>query len=264
MGKVLVVEDDPSIRDALHYSLRQEQHEVLTASDGIEAIEIARAAEPELVVLDLMLPRMSGLDVCRVLRAESPVLILMLSAKDEEVDRVVGLEMGADDYVVKPFSMRELLTRIASLLRRDRISRQSGREHYAAPSSNPREVFEFGDFVLDVTAHELLRRGSPVALRPREFELLEYLLRHPRQVLTRDMILRGVWGYSFDGQSRTVDVHVRWLREKIEADPANPQYVLTVRQVGYKFVPQPVARATAPSTSAADDEIRAERAPEPA
>lgn len=239
MGRVLVVEDDPSIRDAVSYSLKQEQHEVFTAADGVEALEVARSGGPELIVLDLMLPRMSGLDVCRVLRAESPVLILMLSAKETEVDRVVGLEMGADDYMVKPFSMRELLTRITSLLRRDRISRQSARAPLPAPQ---REAFEFGDFVLDVTAHELTHSGRTVALRPREFELLEYFLRHPRQVLTRDAILRAVWGYSFDGQSRTVDVHVRWLREKIEADPAAPQHLLTVRQVGYKFLPKPLDR----------------------
>lgn len=236
MGRVLVVEDDPSIRDAVSYSLKQEQHEVFTAADGIEAIEVARAAGPELIVLDLMLPRLSGLDVCRVLRAESPVLILMLSAKEAEVERVVGLEMGADDYMVKPFSMRELLTRIASLLRRDRLSRQSA----SAPLPPPQhEAFQFGDCTLDLTAHELTQHSRPIALRPREFELLEYFLRHPRQVLTRDTILRAVWGYSFDGQSRTVDVHVRWLREKIEVDPAEPQHLLTVRQVGYKFLPKP-------------------------
>ncbi|RLT26057.1 MAG: DNA-binding response regulator [Chloroflexi bacterium] len=233
MGKILVVEDDPAILETISYNLRREQHEVLTATNGVDGLSTARQCEPELVVLDLMLPRLSGLDVCRALRAEGPVLILVLTARETEVDRVVGLEMGADDYMTKPFSMRELLTRVGALLRRDRISREAAQ--VAAPDQG-RGRIECGDLILDAGAHEVRRAGKPLALRPREFELLEYFFRHPGQVLSRQMILDAVWGYSYDGESRTVDVHVRWLREKLEEDPSVPQRIVTVRHFGYKFV----------------------------
>ncbi|MGE0227893.1 MAG: winged helix-turn-helix domain-containing protein [Dehalococcoidia bacterium] len=233
MSRVLVVEDDPAILDAVAYNLKRDGHEVLASADGLDGLRLAREEDPDLIVLDLMLPRMSGLDVCRIVRAEKAVPILMLTARDTEVDKVVGLEIGADDYLTKPFSMRELMARVNAVLRRDRISREAG--HGLTPARP--ETLEGGDIVLSVSAHEVRRGDQPVQLRPKEFDLLEYLMRHPGQVLTREMILESVWGYSYGGETRTVDVHIRWLREKLEADPAHPVHIQTVRSVGYKFVP---------------------------
>jgi two-component system OmpR family response regulator len=230
---VLVVEDDPAILDAVAYNLKRDGHEVLATADGLEGLRLAREEDPDLIVLDLMLPRMSGLDVCRIVRAEKTVPILMLTARDTEVDKVVGLEIGADDYLTKPFSMRELMARVNAALRRDRISREAGVDARTFHA----EVIEGGNIVLSITAHEARRDGELVQLRPKEFDLLEYLMRHPGQVLTREMILESVWGYSYGGETRTVDVHIRWLREKLEADPAHPVHLQTVRSVGYKFVP---------------------------
>jgi DNA-binding response OmpR family regulator len=178
---------------------------------------------------------MSGLDVCRIIRTETPVPILLLTARDSEADVVQGLEMGADEYVAKPFSMRELRARVASMLRRDRLSRDAGP---AVVSRNgDAEALTAGDLALSPAAHELTRRGIPVKLRPREFALLEFLMRNPGQVFTRDVILEKVWGLTYPGETRTVDVHVRWLREKIEDDPSDPRHIQTVRSVGYKFQP---------------------------
>lgn len=232
MPRVLLVEDDLSIADAISYNLEADGHEVLRAADGISALELARSEHPDLVVLDVMLPRMSGLDVCRILRNEQTVPILMLTARTGEADKVQGLDLGADDYVTKPFSMRELRARVASLLRRDRLSRDA-----ASDERDSATVLTGADITLDVTRHEVERDGRPVSLRPREFELLEFLMRHPGQALTRELILSGVWGFSYAGETRTVDVHIRWLREKLESDPAHPQHIQTVRGVGYKFVP---------------------------
>jgi DNA-binding response OmpR family regulator len=178
---------------------------------------------------------MSGLDVCRILRDETPVPILMLTARDAEADVVQGLDLGADEYVTKPFSMRELRARVTSMLRRDRISRQAGPGQ--AGEEGASEVLSAGNLVLSPSSHELLRDGVAVALRPREFALLEFLMRHPGQVFTRDVILEKVWGLTYPGETRTVDVHVRWIREKIEDDPSNPVHLMTVRSVGYKFAP---------------------------
>jgi two-component system OmpR family response regulator len=232
MSTVLLVEDDPTILDTVAYNLKREGPNVVTAEDGLEGLRLSREVEPDLLVLDLMLPRMSGLDVCRIVRTERPVPILMLTARDTEVDKVVGLELGADDYVTKPFSMRELMARVNAALRRDRISRDAGSTDGAAT-----EILEGGGIVLDITAHEARIDGRLVQLRPKEFDLLQYLMRHPGQVLTREMILDAVWGYSYGGETRTVDVHIRWLREKLEADPGHPAHITTVRSVGYKFVP---------------------------
>ncbi|MDO9444257.1 MAG: response regulator transcription factor, partial [Dehalococcoidia bacterium] len=186
------------------------------------------------IVLDVMLPRMSGLDVCRVLRAEMPVPILMLTARDAEADVVQGLDIGADEYVTKPFSMRELRARVTSLLRRDEISRGAGPRD-AVEGGDTASVVA-GDLELSPMRHELRRGGTVVRLRPREFALLEFLMRHPGQVFTRDAILAAVWDITYPGETRTVDVHVRWLREKIEDDPSDPKHIQTVRSVGYKFV----------------------------
>ncbi len=232
MSTVLVVEDDAGIRDAVAYNLGLDGHAVLTASDGASGLELARTHHPDAVVLDVMLPRMSGLDVCRILRAETPVPILLLTARDAEPDRVQGLELGADDYVTKPFSMRELRARVTSMLRRDDLSRHAGLK-----TDEAAHAVTAGRLTLDPTKHELRRDGTIVPLRPREFALLEYLMRHPEQVLTRDQILESVWGITYRGETRTVDVHIRWLREKIEDEPARPEHILTVRSIGYKFVP---------------------------
>ncbi|MEX2032582.1 MAG: response regulator transcription factor, partial [Dehalococcoidia bacterium] len=192
MSHVLVVEDDQAIRETIAFNLQRDGHEVATAADGIAGLEAARANRPDLIVLDVMLPRMSGLDVCRILRDETPVPILMLTARDAEADVVQGLDLGADEYVTKPFSMRELRARVTSLLRRDRISRQAGPGQ--AGEDGVAEVLAAGNLVLSPSSHELLRDGVAVALRPREFALLEFLMRHPGQVFTRDVILEKVWG----------------------------------------------------------------------
>lgn len=233
MMTVLVVEDDPAILEAVAYSIGRDGYEVLTAADGIRGLELARERKPDAVVLDVMLPRMSGLDVCRILRAEMPVPILLLTARDSEADRVQGLETGADDYLTKPFSMRELRARVASLLRRDSLSRAAGPRETTAPPPPP--ALRLGDIEVDERSHEARYKGATLSLRPREFALLLYFMRHPGQALTRSQILEEVWGITFMGETRTVDVHVRWLREKIEDDPANPVRIQTVRGVGYRF-----------------------------
>ncbi|MEX2447079.1 MAG: response regulator transcription factor [Dehalococcoidia bacterium] len=237
MPTVLVVEDDPAILEAVAYSLQRDGHQVTTAADGVAGLEAARELRPDAIVLDVMLPRMSGLDVCRVLRAELPVPILLLTARDSEADRVQGLEIGADDYLTKPFSMRELRARVASMLRRDAISRLAGTRDDDGSAPPAGVVIRAGDIVLDEHRHEVKRGEEEVALRPREFVLLAYLMRHPGQVLSRNQILEDVWDITYAGETRTVDVHVRWLREKLEDDPAQPRHIQTVRGFGYRFVP---------------------------
>ena len=230
MARVLVVEDDAAILETVAYNLGREGHDVVTAADGVSGLQLSRETEPDLIVLDLMLPRMSGLDVCRVVREERPVPILVLTARSEEGDKIAGLDLGADDYVTKPFSMQELVARVGAMLRRDRISRQ-------AANGVSGGVLRGGGIELRPDAREVRRDEEVVRLRPKEFELLECLMRHPGQVLTRDRILEHVWGYEFGGGTRTVDVHMRWLRQKLEATPSKPQHLVTVRTVGYKFVP---------------------------
>ncbi len=223
---VLVVEDEPSLVATLSYNLRKNGFNVMSSLDGVDGLQAARRARPDIVVLDLMLPKMDGLEVCRRLRAESDVPILMLTAKTEEFDKVVGLEMGADDYLTKPFSMRELMARVRALLRRS-----SARE-----STEATTVIAAGSLQLDARGRTVSRAGSEVALKPKEFDLLYFLAKNAGQVFTREQLLEHVWGYDFFGGSRTVDVHVRWLREKVEDRPAQPTHLLTVRGVGYKFV----------------------------
>jgi two-component system response regulator RegX3 len=220
---ILVVEDEPTLRETLAEALEGEGFEVRTAADGPSAVASFRDAAPDLVLLDLMLPGMSGMDVCRAIRAESSVPIVMLTARDAEIDKVVGLEVGADDYVTKPFSLRELTARIRAILRR---SDQPG-----AAQLPP--LVDLGSVRVDLAGHRLLRDGRVVAVKPKVFELLTFLLRHPGQVLTRDQLLEHVWGYDYPGETRTVDVHVHWLRAAIEVDPASPSLVQTVRGVGY-------------------------------
>jgi DNA-binding response OmpR family regulator len=229
---ILVVEDDLTLLEALEYNLVGEGYAVITAADGLTALEVARDEQPDLIVLDLMLPRLDGFEVCRILRRETNVPILMLTARSDEVDRIVGLEVGADDYLTKPFSMRELLARVKALLRRVRLIREEVAGEQVRPGS---EQLAFGDLVIDLDRHEVLVRGQALRLKPKEFELLVFLTRHPGMALSRDLLLERVWGWDYGGGSRTVDVHVRWLREKVEADPANPEHIVTVRGIGYCF-----------------------------
>jgi len=231
-ARVLVVEDDLTLLEALEYNLAGEGYEVITAADGLTALDVAREERPDLIVLDLMLPRLDGFEVCRILRRETNVPILMLTARADEVNRVVGLEVGADDYLTKPFSMRELLARVKALLRRVRLIREEMAGEQGTPAA---QRLAFGDLVIDLDRRDVLLRGESLRLKPKEFELLLFLARHKGMALSRDLLLERVWGYEFGGGSRTVDVHVRWLREKVEPDPANPERIVTVRGVGYCF-----------------------------
>ena len=228
--KILVVEDEPTLVETLEYNLSRQDYEVITAMDGLEALDLARREQPDLVVLDLMLPTIDGIEVCRLLRQEMNVPILMLTARDEEVDKVVGLEVGADDYMTKPFSMRELMARVKALLRRERLIRQE-----LATGTIDQQILASGDLTVDLSRREVKREGEILNIKPREYELLVFLVRHRGRVLSRELILERVWGWDYDGGSRTVDVHVHWLRERIEPDPKNPRRIVTVRGVGYRF-----------------------------
>jgi DNA-binding response OmpR family regulator len=222
---VLVVEDDKTLAATVSFNLRKNGYRVVAVADGVAALEEARRSRPDLVLLDLMLPKMDGLEVCRRLRSESDVPILMLTAKSEEVDKVIGLEIGADDYLAKPFGLRELLARVRALLRRvpNRDHADGGR-------------ISAGALQLDSRGRSVLKDGEECVLKPKEFDLLFFLAKNAGQVFTREQLLSNVWGYDWVGGSRTVDVHVRWLREKLEPRPAFPRHLLTVRGVGYKFV----------------------------
>jgi DNA-binding response OmpR family regulator len=222
---ILVVDDEPTLRETLVDALEADGFRVVAAADGRQAIERFRADKPDLVLLDLMLPELSGIEVCRIIRRESGVPIVMLTAKDSELDKVVGLELGADDYVTKPFSMRELSARIRALFRRS--------DQQAGEPLPP--MVDLGRVQVDLAGHRLLRDGEPVPIKPKAFELLAYLLGHPGHAFTRDQLLEHVWGYDYGGETRTVDVHVYWLRSEIEEDPASPRLIETVRGVGYVF-----------------------------
>ena len=221
---ILVVDDETTLRETLVDALEAEGFRVVSAADGREALTVFRAERPDLVLLDLMLPELSGIEVCRIIRAESGVPIVMLTAKDSELDKVVGLELGADDYVTKPFSLRELSARIRALFRRS---------EQAVAVETPPAAVDLGRVQVDLAGHRLLRDGQPLSIKPKAFELLAFLLRHPGQVFTRDQLLERVWGYDYAGETRTVDVHVHWLRAVIEPDPAKPSLIETVRGTGY-------------------------------
>jgi DNA-binding response OmpR family regulator len=229
---ILVVEDEPSLQETLAYNLKKEGYAVEAVGDGRAALEAARRLKPDLIVLDLMLPELDGFEVARVLRKEMTAAILMLTARDDEIDRVVGLEVGADDYLTKPFSMRELLARVKAQLRRTRLLRE---ESEKSGASVPHEKLGFGNLVIDLTRREVILDGSPLQLKPKEYELLLFLAEHRSQMLSREFILERVWGWDFIGDSRTVDVHVRWLRQKVEADASSPKRIVTVRGGGYRF-----------------------------
>jgi len=225
---ILVVDDETTLRETLVEALEMEGYRAIPAADGREALERFRTLKPDLVLLDVMLPELSGVEVCRILRAESAVPIIMLTAKDAEVDKVVGLELGADDYVTKPFSLRELTARIRAIFRRADQAALA-----ATAGSEPPPLVALGRVQVDLAGHRLLRDGEPVPVKPKAFELLAFLLRHQGQVFTRDQLLEQVWGYDYAGESRTVDVHVHWLRSELEDDPAAPVFLQTVRGVGY-------------------------------
>lgn len=238
---VLVVDDEPALQETIAYSLRREGWRVEIARDGVEAIRLNRELGPDLIVLDVMLPGMDGIQVCRTIRASSQVPVLFLSAKGEDVDRILGLEIGGDDYLTKPFVMRELVARVRANLRR---SQRSPALVTAVPVAEPEpanDVRRLGPIELDPVAHTVWVRGEQVALKPKEFDLLRYLLEHPNVTISREALLRQVWKYEHAVDTRTVDVHVRGLRQKIERDPANPVYLSTVRGYGYRMTtPQDV------------------------
>ena len=225
VAKVLIVDDEPNIREVVGLYLRRDGHDVVSATDGEEALEVFRESEPDLVVLDLMLPKISGLEVCRRMREDRRVPLIMLTARGEEEERIVGLSLGADDYVVKPFSPRELAARVAAVLRR--VEESSG--------DVDQKVLSFDGLRIDPNTREILVRGEPATLTAREFDLLHHLASSPGRVYTRDQLMELVWGYTFSADTSTVTVHVRRLREKVEPDPTRPRYLQTVWGVGYKF-----------------------------
>ncbi len=238
MTSVLVVDDEPSFTEALTVGLRREGFEVRTAADGRAALAEINEAEPDLVLLDVMLPGMSGLDVCREIRKQSRVPLIMVTARAEEIDAVVGLEVGADDYVAKPYRMRELVARMRAVLRR--ASEQSPPSQPSGPPSQPSDLLPQpqlieGDVELDIDRHELRVRGELVTLALREFELLAYLMARAGRVVTRDSLMQNVWGYNYVGDTKTIDVHVKRLRAKIEDDPSSPQRITTIRGLGYRY-----------------------------
>lgn len=224
MKKILVADDEPTLVATLKYNLERESYEVVTAADGESALAAARATLPDLIVLDLMMPGLNGLEVCRIIRREMHVPILILTARGGETDKVAGLEIGADDYVTKPFSMRELVARVRALLRRS--------EHAPAPDA---DVLTSGDMTIDTRKRTVSRDGRNLSLKPKEFELLSFFARNRGTAFTRDQLLNQIWGYDYAGDTRTVDVHIRWLRQKIEEEPERPARLITIRGVGYRF-----------------------------
>ncbi|MGB9660435.1 MAG: response regulator [Moorellaceae bacterium] len=223
-AKILVVDDEPAILELVTYNLEQAGFTAITAADGETALKLVEKEKPDLVILDVMLPKIDGFEICRTLRARGNTPILMLTARREEVDRVLGLELGADDYLTKPFSPRELVARVRAILRR------------VSESSNRQEgMIAVGDLVINPDSHEVKMRGKPVDLTLKEYQLLKFLAENPGRVFTREALLDRLWEGEYFGDTRTIDVHIRHLREKIEEDPSNPRYILTVRGVGYKF-----------------------------
>lgn len=220
MPTILLVEDEPTLSETLRYNLEREGYTVLSAADGVRGLELARREQPDLLILDIMLPRLDGFSVCRILRQESDVPILMLTARQDEVDRIAGLELGADDYVAKPFKPKELVARVRARLRRHEEPAQA--------------TLRIGDLVIDVDGHRVLRGAEAISLTPLEFDLLVALARKPWQVFTREVLLEQVWGYRHAADTRLVNVHVQRLRAKVERDPEHPEVVVTVRGVGYR------------------------------
>ncbi len=223
--KILIVDDEVPILQALEYSLSKEGYTVMTATDAGQCLDIVRQDPPDLIILDVMLPSMSGYDVCKILRKQSQIPIIMLTARADEMDRVAGLELGADDYVVKPFNMRELLARVKSVLRRNSASEFLSAQVVA------------GELTIDPVRHEVFRSDVQLSVSPREFDLIHFLASHPGKVFSRQVLIDRVWGSEAYVEERTVDVHIRWLREKIEDNPSDPEHLITVRGVGYRLNP---------------------------
>ena len=228
-AKILVVEDEENILEAVRYSLEGQGYDTLTATDGVTGLSLTRTERPDLVILDVMLPGMDGLEVCRAIRREHDMPVLILTARVEEIDRIVGLELGADDYITKPFSMRELMARVKAHIRRYRKSERGS----AADTANG--LLVSGNLEVDIAGHRVRLNGRELDLRPREFRLLTLFMQRIGRALTRDQVLETLWSQDYIGDARTVDVHVRWLREKIEDDPGRPTRIVTVRGVGYRF-----------------------------
>ncbi len=235
--KILVVEDEPALLETLAYNLSKQGYEVHRATTGYKALEVARQELPDLMVLDIMLPGIDGLEVCRILRQEMSSPVLMLTARDDVVDKVVGLEVGADDYLTKPFSMRELLARVKALLRRERLIRETVTAEVGQQSEvvDQEQPLVFDGLVIDLARREVRLKDKVLYLKPKEYELLVFLARNRGIALSRDVILERVWGWEHDAGSRTVDVHIRWLREKIESNPSKAKRIVTVRGIGYRF-----------------------------
>ncbi|MGV8026943.1 MAG: response regulator transcription factor [Anaerolineaceae bacterium] len=228
--KILIVEDDLTLQETLVYNLGHQGYTVVTASDGNSAVDVARKDNPDLILLDIMLPGIDGFEVCRIIRKDLNTPILMLTARDDEIDRVVGLEVGADDYLTKPFSMRELIARVKALLRRARIIQEDQQSQHTQ-----KKHFIFDNLSIDQVRREVKLNDKVIEFKPKELDLLIYFAENKGQVLSREQILEKVWGWDYFGDSRTVDVHVRWLREKIEVNPADPQRIITLRSAGYRF-----------------------------
>ena len=221
---ILVVEDDRTLQDVLRFNLLKEGYSLSQAFSGTQGLGMARQERPDLIVLDIMLPELSGLEVLRILRREMNVPVILLTAKSDEMDKVLGLELGADDYVTKPFGMKELLARIRTQLRRGEV-----------PASATSQSIKLAGLEIDIPRHTVNRNGAALTLTPKEFELLAFLAQNRGIVFSREQLLEKVWGYDYSGDTRTVDVHIRWLRQKLEDDPAQPQYLLTIRGTGYKL-----------------------------
>ena len=231
MNKILVVDDDKNLLDVLGYNLDNDGYNVLVAEDGIQALDVARREKPDLILLDIMLPRMDGLEVCRILRKEMSVPIIILTAKTEEIDKVVGLELGADDYITKPFSIRELLARVRAMLRRSQWGEPGAPD---AEGFSP-TVLKAENLEVDISGHRVFHKGQKIKLSHKEFDLLTFLMRHHGQVFNREQLVEKLWGDDYNGTTRTVDVHIRSIRRKIEDNPVKPEHLLTVYGFGYKF-----------------------------
>jgi two-component system OmpR family response regulator len=229
-GKILIVDDDKNLLDTLTYNLLKEGYEVISTMDGAQALDLVRKESPDIVLLDIMLPGLSGFEVCRILRKETTVPIIMLTAKTDETDKIVGLELGADDYITKPFSVRELMARVAAMMRRSTVLNKKVQPEEETPSA-----IKVNGLEIDTARHEVSINDSPVKLSPKEFAVLAFLMQHRGHVFSRYDLVEKIWGYDYEGGARTVDVHIVSLRRKIEANPTNPKYLMTVRGFGYKF-----------------------------
>jgi len=232
--KILIVDDEVTLRETLTYNLEHLGYGVETAADGESAIKMVRRSQPDLIILDVMLPGLDGFEVCRILRSEVNIPIMILSARDDEIDRVIGLELGADDYISKPFSMHELLARVKAHFRTAKMIRDEVK-NLKEPTNESDNLNTFGNLTIDYKRREVKINGKTIVLKPKVYDLLVFFSENQGRVFSREALIQNVWKWDFHGDNRTVDVHIRWLREKIEADPYNPIRIVTVRTVGYRF-----------------------------